>query len=528
MGIIKHIASKNADYGAAEKYLLYQHDEFTNKPILDEQGRMILRDNFLIDGLNCTPDTFAIECIKLNKNCGKNQNRNEVKSHHYILSFDPRDRDENGLTPEKAQALGLEYAKTNFPGFQALVCTHEDGHNGSGNIHVHIVINSLRKFDVERQDYMERPTDNLAGYKHHVSDKLMIHLKQETMELCQRENLYQVDLLSPAKVKVTEQEYWAKRRGQDKLDQTNATSDPPDAPERISKFETQKDILRKAITSAMVESHSIEDFKKILLQQYGIIVKESRGRYSYLHPDRTKPITGKKLGTDFEKEFIENFIKQNRSRTVPTPQTKKTGKRQVAAAIAPRLITDLNRCIKAQQNPYYAQKVKVGNLKELARTVAYLQDNGIFTTEALEAELSKCKSDYEVAHERLTTIQGRIKEVNLLIKNTGQYFANKSAYDAYRKSRNKSAYMESHRAEITLFEAARDNLQKLQTSKKLPSLKMLKEEKAALTQEKNQIYETYSSIKAKLQEMQIITQNVDAMLHYREEQEKQKKSHDIS
>ena len=115
----------------------------------------------------------------------------------------------------------MEYAKNNFPGFQALVCTHEDGHNGSGNIHVHIVINSLRKFDVERQDYMERLTDNLAGYKHHVSDKLMIHLKQETMELCQRENLYQVDLLSPAKVKVTEQEYWAKRRGQDKLDQKN-------------------------------------------------------------------------------------------------------------------------------------------------------------------------------------------------------------------------------------------------------------------------------------------------------------------
>ena len=47
MAIIKHIASKNADYGAAERYLLYKHDEFTNKPILDENGRMILRDEFL-------------------------------------------------------------------------------------------------------------------------------------------------------------------------------------------------------------------------------------------------------------------------------------------------------------------------------------------------------------------------------------------------------------------------------------------------------------------------------------------------
>ena len=64
----------------------------------------------------------------------KNQNYNEIKSHHYILSFDPNDKDEHGLTGERAQQLGLEYAKKNFPGHQALVCTHTDGHNGSGNI----------------------------------------------------------------------------------------------------------------------------------------------------------------------------------------------------------------------------------------------------------------------------------------------------------------------------------------------------------------------------------------------------------
>ena len=78
------------------------------------------------------------------------------KSHHYIISFDPKDAIENGLTGEWAQQIGMEYAKKNFPGHQALVCTHMDGHNESGNIHVHIVINSLRKFDVERQNFMER------------------------------------------------------------------------------------------------------------------------------------------------------------------------------------------------------------------------------------------------------------------------------------------------------------------------------------------------------------------------------------
>ena len=45
LATIKHISSKNANYGAAELYLTFQHDEFTNKPILDEKGRMIVSVN---------------------------------------------------------------------------------------------------------------------------------------------------------------------------------------------------------------------------------------------------------------------------------------------------------------------------------------------------------------------------------------------------------------------------------------------------------------------------------------------------
>ena len=58
----------------------------------------------------------------------------DVKSHHYIISFDPRDGPDNGLTVDRAQALGEQFCKEHFPGHQALVCTHPDGHNHSGNI----------------------------------------------------------------------------------------------------------------------------------------------------------------------------------------------------------------------------------------------------------------------------------------------------------------------------------------------------------------------------------------------------------
>ena len=175
MAILKHIASKNADYGEAQRYLMFQCDEYTNKPILDENGEMIPRKEYFMDGINCDPFTFDMECRELNTLYRKNESYDEIKSHHYVISFDPRDAVENGLTGEHAQQLGLEYTHKNFPGHKALVCTHMDGHNESGNIHVHIVINSLRKYDVERQDFMERACDSRAGYKHHVSNDYLTH-----------------------------------------------------------------------------------------------------------------------------------------------------------------------------------------------------------------------------------------------------------------------------------------------------------------------------------------------------------------
>ena len=197
MAILKHIASKSSDYGAALEYLIFKHDELRKTPILDQNGNRIMRDEFYLDGLNCEPYSFDAACQQLNREYQKNKNKDEIKSHHYIISFDPRDSTENCLTGKRAQELGLEYAKANFPGHQALVCTHMDGHNGSGNIHVHIVINSLRKLDVPKQPFMEQSIDCKAGYKHHVTNEYLKHLQKSLMDLCNREFLHQVDLLSP-------------------------------------------------------------------------------------------------------------------------------------------------------------------------------------------------------------------------------------------------------------------------------------------------------------------------------------------
>ena len=111
MATIKHISSKNADYGAAEKYLTFQHDEFTMKPILDENGQLVPREDYRFATLNCDGEDFSLSCIRANMKYKKNSQRKEIKSHHYIISFDPRDGTDNGLTIDRAQMLGEEFCR---------------------------------------------------------------------------------------------------------------------------------------------------------------------------------------------------------------------------------------------------------------------------------------------------------------------------------------------------------------------------------------------------------------------------------
>ena len=317
MATLKHINSKNADYGAAEQYLLFEHDEFTMKPVLDETGRLIPREDYRLSTLNCGGEDFAVACMRANLRYGKNQQREDVKSHHYIISFDPRDGPDNGLTVDRAQELGEKFCAEHFPGHQALVCTHPDGHNHSGNIHVHIVINSLRIEEVPFLPYMDRPADTKAGCKHRCTDAAMRYFKSEVMEMCHREGLYQIDLLNGSKNRVTDREYWAQKKGQAALDKQNAPMIAEGITPRQTKFETNKEKLRQTIRAALSAATSFEDFSSLLLRE-GVIVKESRGRLSYLTPDRTKPITARKLATTLTAPLSLPFW----SRTPPEPQKR--------------------------------------------------------------------------------------------------------------------------------------------------------------------------------------------------------------
>lgn len=108
-----------------------------------------------------------------------------------------------------------------------------------------------------------------------------------------------------------------KEKGQAALDQENAALAAEDKPTKPTRFETDKEKLRQIIRKTLNESFTVEDFARKLLQ-YGVTVKESRGRFSYLTPDRTKPITGRKLGDSFDKAAVLAALEQNALRSENT------------------------------------------------------------------------------------------------------------------------------------------------------------------------------------------------------------------
>ena len=505
MATLKHIASKNSDYTAIEAYLVYQHDAFTGKQLLDEQGKPKLRESYLLDTLECGDFSFATACLLANRKYGKNTQHGDIKSHQYIISFDPRDAADNGLTMEKAQALGLKFCEENFPGHPAIVCTHPDGHNHSGNIHVHIVIGSVRTREVERKPYMQKPRDWREGMKHSSTAQTMRHLRVEVMELCEGAGLYQIDLLNGSKERVSEAEYWARRRGQQKLDLANAALTAAGQPPKQKKFETVKDTLRKQISSVLYRAISFEDFSDKLMQQYSIAVKESRGQLSYLPAGRTKFIRAHSIGDKFEKGLVFAALQENaeRKRTIQFKPDRI------------RKLVDIQAKLKQGKGIGYERWAKKHNLKAMAQTLILLQEKGLLDEDALDQRIAELDTKFHESLAVVKDLETRMAENKNLRNHVAAYQQYRPIAQKLNAAKSPAAFEEQHRAELTAYRAAAAYF-KTNNITKLPSPKKLEAEYAQLASEKAKFYEQYKEAKEELLKLKTAKQNVASF--FREEE----------
>ncbi len=499
MATIKHLAIKNKSYSFPLRYLTYQYDEKTNQPILDENKHMILREEYLIDAIGVlSPSTFQSECEAWNSQNHKNQGDSEIKLHHYIISFDPKDK-ELGLTMEKVQEIGMEFAQKFFNGCQALVCTHPDGHNKSGNIHVHIVVNSLRKETIEKPDFIERESECKAGAKIRASKLSMNAMKAEIMEICKRESLNQVDLLSPSEEKISEREYRANQREQDKLNAQNAEMEKDGIVPAKQQFQTEKAKIRKVIRRAIHQASDEAEFKKIL-EESGITVTESRGRWGYKTADMKRTIRARQFGTNYEKEYI----------------LRKLGSIEA---------------IRSTDNYYGSlkQKINVQNAISAAETMNFFIHNKISGTDGLREKLAATEKEYAQLQEQKNAIWEKLNTTNRLIHNTGSFLVNKKYYNAWKQTptAQKEAYETKFATEIANYKKASEALATAMSKQGItvmPKLDDLKAEKDALMTELEHIEAESAQHKQSMEELNILMSNYNKMLDLEPEVEPHKEA----
>ena len=408
--------------------------------------------------------------------------------------------------------------KNHFPGHQAIVCTHSDGHNHSGNIHVHIVINSLRIDEVPFMPYMDRPCDTQPGMKHRCTNAAMEYFRSEVMEMCHAAGLYQIDLLNGSKNRITEREYWAQKKGQLALDQENATLTEQGLPVKQTKFETDKEKLRKQIRSVLFSAVSYEDFAEKLLE-LGITVKERRGRLSYLTPDRTKPITARKLGDDFDKAAVLVALDQNTQRTNEKTISKRKSPRTVAEIV--QKSNELNRMVdidakKAEgKGKGYEHWAKIHNLKNASRAYLQFKEMGFSSPEELAAA-------YEAAHTHMTDVLTELKSVEKdiadkkeLQRHVLNYYKTKDIREGLKACKNtkaRQAYREAHISDFIILDAAKRYFDSLGL-KKLASHKTLQTDIEGLIQRKNELYNEYHAAKEEDKKLATIHHNIQQILH---------------
>ena len=424
-----------------------------------------------------------------------------MKTHHYIISFDPKDAVENGLTMERAQALGLQFCKDNFPGHPAIVCTHPDGHNSAGNIHIHIVIGSLRVRTVERQPFMDKPCDWEAGKKHRCTSAMLRHLRVAVMEMCEQADLNQINLLEAQGDHVSEREYWAQRRGQRRLDHANAKLAAEGQQPTQTVYQTELDKLRKQIYSVLNKTTTFEEFSALLMQEHGIAVKESRGRLSYCPPGRAKFITAKKLSKKLEKEQVLTALSQN---IQLTPTIKPSSEKKPDKI---RKLVDIQANVAAGKGIGYERWAKKFNLKRWSQTLCPCRRKSCSAKMPCTSALPNCKPS--------TTMHWRWSKTWMPAQLLEVYWQYKPLAQKLQTVRNPAAFREQHRAEFAVYEAACAYF-KANGLRTLPDLKKLDAEYQTLSSEKNGFYTRYKKAQIELRELRTAQQNVEAFFRKEE------------
>lgn len=348
--ILKCVLYRVTSYGEVLDYLIFQHDEITKAKLYDANGHRLLRPVYLMDGINCTPMAFPWMAEELNREFRKNMDPKDIHMIHYIISFHPDDAEYRGLDLHHAHELSLEWVRRCLPGMLGVVCTHEDGDHHAGNIHTHIILNSLKYTDEIAQS-MKYPDRTRRGNRFYPNRATCLEHREILDEIAIREGLTPGYSGRFPSDRINDREYHVRYLGQKKLDEENRKIIASGGIPERKVFRTEKEEYRIAVDDASCRSRDLSEFKKILWEEYRIRLLEADGKWRYVR-EGTKGYSPGTLGSAYYRETVENRLAENRSYPYLIAQYLKEKQRQQDLELAELRADSLPGYLETLSPPY--------------------------------------------------------------------------------------------------------------------------------------------------------------------------------
>ena len=391
---------------------------------------------------------------------GRKRGADDVIAYTIRQSFVPGE-----ITPEEANRLGYELARRFTKGKHAfIVCTHVD----KAHIHNHIIWNSTT-------------LDHDRKFRDFLGSGRAVRRLNDTICI---ENGYSI-VENP--------------KGQGKSYDKWLGNKPP----------SHRDRLRMAIDAALAQKPADLDGLLELLKQAGIEVSP-RGKSIRLKAPGQKRfvrLDGDSLGAEYDISALLAVLAGERTHT---PRTQ-----NVHHADPPKvnLLVDIQAKLRDGKGAGYARWASVFNLKQMAQTMNYLTEHGLLDYADLAAKAAAATERYNGLSEKIKAAERRMAEIAVLKTHIINYSKTRDVYVAYRKAGYSKKFKAEHESEILLHQAAKKAFDGLGL-KKLPTVKSLQAEYAALLAEKKSAYTDYRRARDEMKELLTVRANVDRLMGY--------------
>lgn len=449
------------EYSCASCGLLYEtieesHDwEYSDYTYLDNNLHSYVRSC-------CDPHTvdaeFALSKRRYFHITGRTQ-KSDIIAYHFRQSFKPGE-----ITPEEANKIGYEFASRLLKGKHAfIVATHIDKHH----IHNHIIWNSTTL------DCTRKYRNPIGSFR---------NIRKLSDLICVEHNLSTI--VDPSKGSYSYNNW-----------------------KNFVKKATSRDFIRADIDKIIKQKPKTFDEFLASLSSIGYEIKQGKN-LSLRHPEQKKFVRLSSLGDEYSEDVLKLIIKGSKNHNLQkcNPANNK-----------PSLLIDIQKKMAEGKGKGYEKFAESFNLKQMSKTVLYVQEHGYKSYEALAADVEKKKNRVEELQAIIDKNNRQMDEIKELENRIIIYAKHSKVYAEYKSKKFSKQFFEEHKTEIEEYKAAKKYFDSLNLGDyKLPSIASLREEFDECRRSKNAAFDELLPLKKDYREMLIHQKNLAVILEINE------------